>query len=334
MTEMRVIITYIRLIFLPINQTLDYDYLIYHSLLEPPVLFSFLFLSTIFGAAVYLMYRTRRSFSRPPATKTKKSAVRSDKKDNLMAIASTRDSGFTVHDAQMIDYSLFTVQCLRLVAFGIFWFFITLAVESSIIPIKDVICEHRVYLPSVGFLIAVSAGLYTVAAKLKKVQGIALVSIVVVLSLSAATYARNNIWKDRESLWEDIVQNSPNLARPHTGLGAIYYNQGRLDEAMREFQTAVSLDLSNFGAHYNIGLIYWQRGLLDEAKKEFQAALWLKPDNADIHNTLGKVYAQDGFLHDAKKEYETALKFNPDHGDARKNLAVLMNNAGDKNNSY
>ena len=35
-------------------------------------------------------------------------------------------------------------------AFGIFWIFITLSVESSVIPIADVIFEHRMYLPMAG----------------------------------------------------------------------------------------------------------------------------------------------------------------------------------------
>ncbi len=43
----------------------------------------------------------------------------------------------------------------RLAGFGIAWFFLALAVESSVIPIVDVIYEHRVYLPSVGIFCSV-----------------------------------------------------------------------------------------------------------------------------------------------------------------------------------
>ncbi len=53
MTEMRVIVTYIRLIFLPVNQNLDYDYPIYRSFFSPPVFLSFLFLvSTLWDCGV------------------------------------------------------------------------------------------------------------------------------------------------------------------------------------------------------------------------------------------------------------------------------------------
>src|SRR3989338_5829211 len=49
LTQFKVIVTYIRLLFLPINQNLDYDYPLSHSLFEPQTFASFLFLSAIFA---------------------------------------------------------------------------------------------------------------------------------------------------------------------------------------------------------------------------------------------------------------------------------------------
>jgi hypothetical protein len=45
---------------------------------------------------------------------------------------------------------------VRLISFGIIWFFVTLSVTSSFIVIHDVIFEHRLYLPSVGFAVIVA----------------------------------------------------------------------------------------------------------------------------------------------------------------------------------
>ncbi|MBI4710387.1 MAG: tetratricopeptide repeat protein, partial [Nitrospirae bacterium] len=117
-TEMRVVITYIRLLLVPLNQMLDYNYPIYHSLFDFKVFLSFLFLLSIFSIAVYFTCRS-----------------------------STAHKG------------------LRLTAFGIFWFFITLSVESSLIPIRDVIFEHRVYLPSIGIFFVISSVVFNVARK-------------------------------------------------------------------------------------------------------------------------------------------------------------------------
>jgi hypothetical protein len=52
------------------------------------------------------------------------------------------------------------IKGYRLISFAIIWFFVTLSVESSIIPIRDVIYEHRVYLPSVGFGILMAVFLH------------------------------------------------------------------------------------------------------------------------------------------------------------------------------
>jgi hypothetical protein len=99
LTQFNVIVTYIRLLFLPMNQNLDYDYPIARKLFQFPTFLSFMFLLALFIVAIYLFFKKR-----------------------------------------------------RLISFAILWFFITLSVESSIIPIRDVIFEHRVYLPSVGFV--------------------------------------------------------------------------------------------------------------------------------------------------------------------------------------
>ena len=50
----------------------------------------------------------------------------------------------------------------RLISYGIFWYFITLLIESSIIPIEDVIFEHRVYLPSAGAFMAIVTAVFAV----------------------------------------------------------------------------------------------------------------------------------------------------------------------------
>ena len=47
LTQFRVIVTYIRLLFIPIHQNLDYDYPVFKNIFEFPVLISGLFLITV-----------------------------------------------------------------------------------------------------------------------------------------------------------------------------------------------------------------------------------------------------------------------------------------------
>jgi tetratricopeptide (TPR) repeat protein len=285
-TEMRVIVTYIRLIFLPINQNLDYDYPVYHSLFTPPVFLSFLFLLSIFGLGIYLLFRRMKNDGRSTS----------------------------VH--------------YRLIGFGVLWFFITLSVESSIIPIVDVIFEHRLYLPLAGAFIGLTTGIL-IAAKTLSIERIVIPTLALVtIALSGLTYARNTVWRDGISLWQDVVEKSPNKARPYYELGLAYVSQGQLDKATAQFQTAVRLKPDYVGAHNNLGVAYKSQGQLNRAIAEYQTALRLKPDNAEARNNLGAAYASQGQLDRAIAEYQAALRLKPDYAEAHYNLGIVYESQG------
>ncbi len=153
-TQFRVIVTYLRLLFWPSGQNLLYDYPIYQSFFAPPVLLSFLFLAALFGAAVYLIYRSRQSCTGligSSAVSLRSDAAMQEDTPLNPPLPRGEDKGGCYPHYSPIHYS-------RLIGFGILWFFITLSVESSIIPIPMVIDEYRVYLPSVGFFLALVAG--------------------------------------------------------------------------------------------------------------------------------------------------------------------------------
>jgi tetratricopeptide (TPR) repeat protein len=268
LTQTRVVTTYIRLMVLPINQNLDYDYPIERSFFAPAVLLSCAFLLSILGLGLSLLYTAH------------KAGRKARNEDRSQRIEQGPEHGEEVLRAKR------SVSYYRLMGFGILWFFITLSVESSIIPIDDVIFEHRLYLPSLGFFTAFTAGLFVAAAGLKKEKGVLPIFVIIILALSTATYMRNDVWADSARLWEDVAGKSPDWDRPHNNLGTVYYELGRLDEAMREFQTAVRLNPAYADAHNNLGVVYEHQGRLDEALKEYQASVWLKPNNVDMRNNL------------------------------------------------
>jgi hypothetical protein len=102
LTQLHVIPYYIRLLFVPLNLNLDYDWPITRNI-DFPTVFFFVLLVSIVVVAILLFKRA------------------------------------------------------RLISFGILWFFVTLSVTSSFIVIYDVIFEHRLYLPSIGFAIVIAS---------------------------------------------------------------------------------------------------------------------------------------------------------------------------------
>jgi hypothetical protein len=101
LTSFNVIWTYIRVLFLPINQNLDYEYPRAVTLFEFPTLLSFVGHLAVIGTAFWLF----------------------------------RKKGWL------------------LIPFGVAWFYIGLSPTQSFVPVMDIIFEHRVYMPSIGFFL-------------------------------------------------------------------------------------------------------------------------------------------------------------------------------------
>ena len=280
-TEFRVIVTYLRLLFLPVNQNLDYDYPVYHSFFTPPVFFSFVFLLFLFSLGIYCFFRSK------------------DK-----AVSGRHE--------------------LRVISIGILWFFITLSIESSIIPIQDVIFEHRLYLPSVGFVIALMGTVAIIIRKSgsRRASGAVLAVIALsVVALAGAAYARNSQWKTNVSLWEDVVKKSPSKGRPHYNLGVAYTTQGRTEDAVKEFRAAIQAKPDYFEAHYNLAKAYSRQGRIANAIQEFLAVIRINPNHVEAHYNLGIAYSKEGHIENAIREYRIATAIDPGYFMAHNNLA-------------
>ena len=98
-----------------------------------------------------------------------------------------------------------------LAAFGFFLFLIFLAPTSSIVPIRDVLVERRMYLPVFALTLCVIDFLRT---RRLTVPALATGLGVVCVALAVGTWQRNHVWSSPISLWKDSVSNSPQKYRP------------------------------------------------------------------------------------------------------------------------
>jgi tetratricopeptide (TPR) repeat protein len=220
---------------------------------------------------------------------------------------------------------------LRLIAFGGLWFFMALSVESSLVPIADVIFEHRLYLPSIGAFIALGTGAFLLLERFKKeAMRKAFVSFLVVipLALSAATYSRNTVWINKISLWEDVVKKSPAKARGHNNLGNTYADNGFYDKAIEHYEKAISLKPDYAEAYNNLGNAYKNKGLTDKALEHFRTAIKLEHYYAEAHKNLGITYGAKGLTDKAIEHFRIALKMKPDYTEAHLNLGVAYGRKG------
>ncbi len=198
------------------------------------------------------------------------------------------------------------------ISFGILFFFIALLPTSSIIPLQDVMAEHRLYLPAAGFCL-IGGGLLCSLLRVRRNQysrGLAVhsVFIVMVLCFSLGTTGRNLVLRNDYELWKDTVKKSPRKARPYNNLGKAYFERNFLDQALVEFKEAIRINPNYADAHNNLGAIYVKKNLLDNAIEEFKLALLINPDYADAHHNLGVAYEEKGLTQEAQEEFQKAQR--------------------------
>lgn len=316
-TQFRVIVTYLRLLFFPINQNLDYDYPVYSSFSNPNVFVSFFFLLSLFILAIYLIHKSKKS-------------------------------------PQLIS--------LRLAGFGILWFFITLSVESSIIPIEDVIFEHRVYLPSIGVFVVVGTLLVKLMTNVRTYIKalLSIILVIIFLFLACLTVNRNSVWSDELALWHDVIKKSPRKVRAIINLGNIYARRGDFNRGIEFFNRAIGINPEYPPAFYNRGLAFYKSKQYNRAVEDFQFAILLNPYFIDAlmgladtylylnrydqaielytkvltlnpylkkaYNNRGIAYAKKGLNQSAISDFKQALLIDPSYEDARYNLNLISRN--------
>jgi len=272
-TQFSVIIKYIQLLFLPINQTFEYDFPISNSFFEIRTMLCFVILLSVI----------------------------------ILAILSFKK--------------------YRIISFGIFWFFLTLSIESSFIPIADVIYEHRTYLPSFGFFLILSSGIFFFLWNKNKYFAI-IILVIIIGSNSFLTYERNKVWKDTFTFLSDIILKSPNKARPIGGLGDYYKDLGKSEMAIADYSRAIAINPKYTEAYINRGIIYGNMGKWNEAISDYSKAVEIDPKSDQAYYDRGNAYRTIGKWDKAIADYSRAIAINRKYSVAYSNRGIVKGNMG------
>lgn len=266
LTQINVIRTYVRMLFFPVFQNLDYDYPITKSFFNISTISSFGFLSLVFFIGIRFFKRN------------------------------------------------------KIISFAIFWFFIALSVESSVFPISDVIFEHRLYLPMVGFSLLLPAVIFSVIKNKRIAYGILMGILIVYAILS---FQRNQLWSNRILFLEDMVKKSPNKARVHENLAFAYFENGNYEKAIQYYSSAIDLKPDYTASLLQRGLCYSAIKKSKLALADYDKLLLIDPQHVLAHNNRGTVYHA---LHEydlALKSYDRAIELDPAYAVAYYNRGVV-----------
>ncbi|WP_165698917.1 tetratricopeptide repeat protein [Bremerella volcania] len=215
------------------------------------------------------------------------------------------------------------------------WFFLILAPTSSILPIKDVAVEHRMYLPSaavLAFLVLIGfEGLCRHYGSQKHSitqvrRGILFGGITLALIFGGVTLSRNEVYRSGFSLWTDVVAKAPEFARGYYGLARAYVDEEQYEPAIAPLQRALELDPAYAEAYVTLGRIV-RTSQPDYATQLFATAVKVAPDYSEAHNNLGAMLTQKK-PEVALEHYQQAILLNERNADAHNNIANLLARSG------
>jgi tetratricopeptide (TPR) repeat protein len=208
---------------------------------------------------------------------------------------------------------------LRPISFGILWFFLALLPTSSIIPLAEVLNDHRMFFPFVGLIISV---VWTIALLIKawlplQVKNVRItLMVVLVLTLSAyayGTYQRNEVWYTEETLWHDVTIKSPDNGRGLMNYGLSKMAKGDYVTAAVYYEKALKLLPYYPSLYINMGILKAATGHAYEAERYFKTGIAYGNSLPDAYLFYGRYLKEQKRYFEAIPQFEKALMLSPGH---------------------
>ncbi|MSU59276.1 MAG: tetratricopeptide repeat protein [Pedosphaera sp.] len=235
--------------------------------------------------------------------------------------------------AVLVVLTVAVVHCRKsrpYLAVGWFWFLGTLVPVIGLVQVGGQAWADRYsYLPGVGLLMAV---VWLVTDFLKpwaKAKIICTVGAVAILAACATTsWAQIKVWRDSQALFEHARAVTERNYLAWTVLGGFLGREGKLDEALRYYETALAMQPDYPGGLTGIGNIYEKRGDYEKALSFHDRALLGGPFDPEVVNGRAAVLARLGRFAEAETGFQEALKLRPDYSDAIFNLGSILQRQG------
>jgi tetratricopeptide (TPR) repeat protein len=258
---------------------------------------------------------------------------------DVHAVRDPLDWRFLLALAALVAATVVLVRARRrspLAVFGAAWFAIFLLPSSSLVPLHELMAEHRLYLASMGAFLALAAvavrllaGEAPAAQRARRRLAVAAAALVLV-ALGALTAARLQVWRDPVSLWSDAARRAPRTWAAFHFLGNALRDAGDCRAAAAAWERAVALWPDELGTHVNLGICRAQIGDTAGARAAFEGALRRDPRYVPAFNNLGRLALFEGDAEEAQRWFETAVGIAPGDRFATTELARLLRARGER----
>ena len=174
---------------------------------------------------------------------------------------------------------------------------------SSIMPLAEMVNEHRPYLPlailSLTWIIPASLFAFRIGRSSAVARAFAAVGLTILLAaFFSLTFQRNRVFANEESYYRDIIKKAPST-RAYVNYGLIFMGRGQYDEALKYYRLALDLAPNWHIIHINLGIVYQQLSKWDQARYHFDRAV-----QTEQYSAQALVYRGEYLL--KRKDYAAA----------------------------
>jgi Flp pilus assembly protein TadD len=213
----------------------------------------------------------------------------------------------------------------RVIGFGLLWFLVAL-LTTSLLPLAEVMNDHRAFLPYVGLVIAMAGAAALLVARLDRQRSwtkiAATCAVVVFLCANAyATFQRNKVWKTEETLWHDVVLKSPRNGRGLMNYGNTLMAKGDFAGALDYFHRAEQLTPQYSVLLINLAIAEDATKQSSQAEVHFKDALRLAPSSPDSYTYYARYLLSHSRAQEARAFLRSALELSPTDLTARELIA-------------
>ncbi|MBD5804894.1 Tetratricopeptide repeat protein [Azoarcus sp. Aa7] len=193
-------------------------------------------------------------------------------------------------------------QDTRRVGFFFLWIPATLLIESSFVPL-EMVFEHRMYMPAVGFAGLAAIGLlHASRGPTLRTAGVWAIYLLATGFALWSTSERIPQWRTEASLYEQAVRLAPGSARAWNLLGIANLGQRRDERLTREryeralvaFDRAIALNDRYAAPWTNRGVARYLQGDIPGAETDLKHAISISSREAAAQHYLGELYERTG----------------------------------------
>lgn len=230
----------------------------------------------------------------------------------------------------LIIFASFTyiiVKGKRNICFGVLFFIITISPVTQLIPLPPGITPDRyTYVPFIGLFMIfadIIERLYADSGR-KLIKSLIIVLLVIIFIIfSYMTWKRCEIWKNSETLWNDVLSKYPEIADAYINRGLYYFKNKKYQLAINDYQKAMETDYANARTYMNLGDLFTE--LFNYEKAIAFYSLAIKYDNKMVHAIInrGNAYRFEKKYDEAVSDYDRALEINALSQDAYLNRGII-----------